>query len=101
MPREVSSCIYRVAQESLQNISKHANAKNVSATVAVRKGTVVLTVADDGAGFDPEAVKGRGGLGLIGMEERARLVKGKLTIAAKPGHGTRITVEVPLTAVPV
>ncbi len=98
MPREVASCIYRIAQESLQNISKHANAKHVSVTIALRKGTVVLTIADDGAGFDPEAVKGRGGLGLIGMEERTRLVKGKLSIAAKPGHGTRITIEVPLPA---
>ena len=57
---------------------------------------MVLSIADDGAGFDLEAVKGRGGLGLIGMEERARLVDGKLSIAAQPGHGTRIAIEVPL-----
>ena len=54
---------------------------------------MVLTIADDGVGFDPEAVKGRGGLGLIGMEERARLVNGKLSIAAQPGHGTRIALR--------
>jgi PAS domain S-box-containing protein len=98
VPREVASCLYRVAQESLQNIAKHASAKHVSVALTLQKGTEVLTIADDGTGFDQEAVKGRGGLGLIGMEERARLVNGKLSIAAQPGHGTRIAIEVPLPA---
>jgi signal transduction histidine kinase len=98
VPREVASCLYRVAQESLQNIAKHASAKHVSVALTLQKGTEVLTIADDGTGFDPEAVQGRGGLGLIGMEERARLVNGKLSIAAQPGHGTRIAIEVPLPA---
>jgi PAS domain S-box-containing protein len=98
VPREVASCLYRVAQESLQNIAKHAKAKHVSVALTLQKGTVVLSIADDGVGFDPEAVKGRGGLGLIGMEERARMVSGKLSIAAQPGHGTRIALEVPLPA---
>jgi PAS domain S-box-containing protein len=96
VPREVASCLYRVAQESLQNIAKYANAKHVSVALTLQKGTEVLTIADDGAGFDQEAVKGRGGLGLIGMEERARLVNGNLSIATQPGHGTRIALEVPL-----
>jgi PAS domain S-box-containing protein len=98
IPREVASCLYRVAQEGLQNIAKHANAKHVSVALTLQKGTVVLTIADDGVGFDPEAVKGRGGLGWIGMEERARMVNGKLSIAAPPSHGTRIALEVPLHA---
>jgi signal transduction histidine kinase len=59
-----------------------------------------LIVSDDGAGFDPKTVKGQGGLGLIGMEERARLTNGKLTVVAKPGKGTRIAVEIPLPANP-
>ncbi len=92
--REAASCLYRVAQESLENIAKHSGAKRVSVALTLRKGTVVLTVADDGAGFDLAAIKGRGGLGFIGMEERARLINGKLSIAAKPGHGTRIALEV-------
>jgi signal transduction histidine kinase len=98
VPREVASCLYRVAQESLQNIAKHASAKHVSVALTLQKGTEVLTIADDGTGFDQEAVKGRGGLGLIGMEERARLVNGNLSIAAQPGHGTRIALQVPLPA---
>ena len=96
MPREVASCLYRVARECLQNIAKHADAKHVSVALTLQKGAVALTIADDGVGFDPEGVKGRGGLGLIGMEERARLVKGKLSIATRPGHGTRIALDVPL-----
>jgi len=96
LPREVASCLYRVAQEGLQNIAKHSSAKHVSVALGFEKGAVVLTIADDGAGFDLKAARGRGGLGLIGMEERLRLVKGKLTITTQPGHGTQIAVEVPL-----
>jgi PAS domain S-box-containing protein len=95
MPLEVASCLYRVTQESLQNAAKHAGAKHVRVELASRKGKVLLTIADDGAGFDPAAVKAHGGLGLIGMEERARLVNGKLAIAAEPGRGTRIVLEIP------
>ena len=94
VPREIASCLYRVTQESLENIAKHSGAKRVSVALTLRKGTVLLSVADDGAGFDLEAIKGRGGLGFIGMEERTRLIHGKLSIAAKPGHGTRIALEV-------
>jgi two-component system CheB/CheR fusion protein len=98
VPREIASCLYRVAQASLQNTAKHAGAEHVSVALGVEKETLVLTVVDDGVGFDPQAVKGHGGLGLIGMEERARSVNGKLTIDARPGHGTRIAVQVPLPA---
>ncbi len=97
LPLEVASCLYRVAQESLQNIAEHAGAGAVTVTLALRKGAIVLTIADDGSGFNPDTVKGRGGLGLIGMEERVRLVHGKLAVASRPGHGTRITLSVPLT----
>ena len=55
-----------------------------------------LSVEDDGIGFDVEAVKERGGLGLISMEERARLVNGTLSIEAQPGHGARISLTIPL-----
>lgn len=58
----------------------------------------MLTIVDDGAGFDIKTIRDREGLGLIGMEERARLVNGKLSIVSKPGQGTRIALEVPLDA---
>ena len=98
IPREIVSGLYRVAQESLQNIAKHSNAKHVSVALSLRKGSVLLSIEDDGVGFDVGAVKGRGGLGLVGMEERTRLIHGTLSIEAQPGHGTRISLTVPLRA---
>jgi two-component system NarL family sensor kinase len=98
VPREVAGCVYRVAQESLQNAARHASSEYVSVALTLDNGRLILTITDDGVGFNCDEVKGRGRLGLISMEERARLVKGKLTIASQPGHGTRITLEVPLPA---
>jgi two-component system, chemotaxis family, CheB/CheR fusion protein len=98
VPREIASCIYRVAHECLQNIAQHTHARRVSVALTLEKGVIVLTVVDDGAGFHPEAVKGRGGLGLIGMEERARLVKGQLTITSQPGKGARIALRIPMNS---
>jgi PAS domain S-box-containing protein len=95
--REVASCLYRIAQQSLENIAQHAAARHVSLALKIRKGTASLTVADDGVGFDIFVVQGRGGLGLIGMAERARLVHAKFSISTRPGQGTRIAVEVPLS----
>jgi DNA-binding NarL/FixJ family response regulator len=96
IPREVASCLYRVAEEGLQNTTRHSGAKCISVRLDFKTGAVVLTIQDDGAGFDPKAVKGYGGLGLISIMERAHLVNGKLTIAAQSGRGTQITLEVPL-----
>jgi PAS domain S-box-containing protein len=98
VPREIVSCLYRVAQESLQNIVKHSNAKHVSVALSLQKGSVLLSIEDDGAGFDAEVVRGRGGLGLISMEERARMVNGTLSVEAQPGHGARISLTIPLRA---
>jgi signal transduction histidine kinase len=67
-------------------------------TLTAEKSAIVLTVVDDGIGFHPGAVKGRGGLGLIGMEERARLVKGQLTVNSQPGKGARIALRIPVNS---
>ena len=95
IPSEVATCLYRVTQESLQNVANHSGAKNVSVRLGFKQGAIVLAIHDDGAGFVPEAVKGHGGIGLISMEERTRLIKGKLTITAQPGHGTQVSMEAP------
>jgi len=96
IPSGFSTCLYRIAEESLENIAKHSHAEWVSVRLGFKTGAVALTIQDDGAGFDPEAVKGRGGLGLISMKERAHSVKGTLTITSQPGHGTQIILEIPL-----
>ena len=96
VPREVAACLYRIAQESLQNTAKHASAKHGSVALTWQDRTIVLMITDDGVGFDPQVARENGGLGIIGMEERARSVNGKLMITSQPGSGTRIALEVPL-----
>lgn len=85
--------LYRVTQEALNNVARHAGASQVVVTLARHDGRVSLAVTDDGSGFDPGAA--RGGLGLDGMAERARLVGGELTVRAGPRGGTRVELEVP------
>jgi PAS domain S-box-containing protein len=98
LPEDVSLCLYRVAQESLRNIAKHAKATKVRVVLSGRKDGITLRVEDIGDGFDLNEVKGKGGLGLISMEERVRLVSGKFTIKSQPGKGTIVEVFVPLKA---
>jgi PAS domain S-box-containing protein len=96
LPDDVSVCLYRVAQESLRNIAKHADAAKVRVVLSGRKDGVTLRVEDTGDGFDLKEVKAKGGLGLISMEERVRLIDGKFTIQSQPGKGTTVEVFVPL-----
>jgi len=98
LPEDVSLCLYRVAQESLRNIAKHADATNVKVVLSGRKDGIRLRIEDTGDGFDLNEVKGKGGLGLISMEERVRLVSGKFAIQSQPGKGTIVEVFVPLKA---
>ena len=90
--------VYRIAQESLRNILQHAGASEV--TIALRRGsdTLSVDVVDDGRGFSRHYGRGRGGLGLASMEERARLLGGRFEATSAPGQGTRIRVSVPVTA---
>ncbi len=96
LPEDVSLCLYRVAQESLRNIAKHARATSVRVVLLGAEGGLTLRIQDTGNGFDLNEVKGKGGLGLISMEERVRLVSGKLAINSQPGRGTTVEVFVPL-----
>jgi signal transduction histidine kinase len=96
LPEDVALCLYRIAQESLRNIGKHAQATNVRMLLTLERNVVTLSIVDVGDGFDLDEVKGKGGLGLISMEERARLVNGVLTIQSQPGVGTRVELQVSL-----
>jgi PAS domain S-box-containing protein len=86
---EAASCAYRIAQEALNNVARHAQASHVTILLAGHR-DLNLSVRDDGVGFDPAAVRGAGGLGLVSMEERARMAGGTLSVTARPGRGTRV-----------
>ncbi|HEY3576710.1 MAG TPA: GAF domain-containing protein [Gaiellaceae bacterium] len=94
-PSEVETALYRVVQESLTNIVKHANAQNVSVSLARRRSGVAAVIEDDGAGFDQRFAR-EDGVGLLGMRERLALLEGRLEIESRPGAGTTIVAEVPL-----
>ena len=94
LPAEVETALYRVVQESLTNIVKHANARNVSVSVARREHVVAAVIEDDGSGFDQRAVRD-GAVGLLGMRERLALLDGRLEIESRRGAGTTIVAEVP------
>jgi len=92
-----TSIVFRLVQESLTNIGRHANARNVQVSLQRRSAAYVLTVRDDGLGFDPTKV-GIRSLGLEGMRERAQMLDGRLDLRTEPGKGTNITVTFPLNA---
>lgn len=96
---ELELTLFRIAQEALNNIAKHANARRADIAFDFAETRVRLTIADDGQGFDAQSVsdpedKTRG-LGLLGMSERAQLVGGELELESRAGHGTRIVLTMP------
>jgi two-component system CheB/CheR fusion protein len=95
IPEGIALCLYRVTQESLRNVAKHASAKSAGVTLEVVDHRIHLSIRDNGAGFDT-AAKHKGGIGLLSMKERVRLVDGEFTLKSKPGRGTRIDVWAPL-----
>ena len=93
----VALCIFRVVQEGLRNISKHARTGEAHIRVACHDEKIYLTIEDYGMGFDPEAVMKKPGLGLVSMEERIRLIQGKFSINSRPKKGTTININAPLS----
>jgi signal transduction histidine kinase len=88
--------VYRIAQEALHNALRHAGASRIDVKMVTDKGTVVLEVRDDGAGFEPRSAEGAGRrLGLTSMRERARSAGGRLDVASGPGRGTTVRLAVP------
>ena len=93
LPSRVEAGLFRIAQEALSNTISHANAKKVSVTLTTTPEQIALTIEDDGAGFDPDAVP-RDRFGLVGLNERARLLGGSLAVNSEPGKGSRIAVHI-------
>ena len=97
LPEEVSLCLYRVLQESLQNAIKHSGSGHIEVRITGISNEIQLSVHDSGIGFDPaQAMKGRG-IGLNSMKERLKLVNGHIAIDSQPNHGTTVRARVPLT----
>jgi signal transduction histidine kinase len=95
---ELETVAYRLVQEALNNVAKHAEASRSILRVGERDGHLEVFVSDNGCGFDP-AVR-RGGFGLVGMRERVELAGGELQVESKPGSGTRVSASLPLNGVP-
>jgi two-component system, NarL family, sensor histidine kinase DevS len=100
LPTEIETALYRIVQEALTNVVKHAQAAKVSILVTPKDGAVAALIEDDGRGFEPgaegDAGGGGGGLGLVGMTERVSLLGGRLTVESTQGTGTTVVAEVPL-----
>ena len=91
-----ATVVFRIMQESLVNVARHAQASRVDITLEHADGEIRLRVADDGRGFDPSAARRPNSFGLVGLRERAHLVDGHITIDSAPGRGTAVEVRIPL-----
>ncbi|MBI2958579.1 MAG: GAF domain-containing protein [Chloroflexi bacterium] len=99
LPPQMETVIFRVLQEAVNNVYKHAGAKSVTIELRRDKSAVRATVRDDGRGFrvdDSEKPGPKGGLGLLGIKERVGLIGGRLTIRSRPGRGTELKIEIPM-----
>jgi ligand-binding sensor domain-containing protein/signal transduction histidine kinase len=96
LPSRVESQLLRIGQEALTNATKHAGARSIQIELDRRPEAVLLSIADDGRGFDPGTFGGDGHYGIVGMRERALSLKGRLEVRSAPGAGTAIAVTIPL-----
>lgn len=96
LPDPIETALYRIVQEALTNVARHAQAKSVSVLVERRHQDVVTVIEDDGKGFDIDQIHNDGHLGLVGIRERAELLGGSLTIESNPGRGTSLYIQLPL-----
>jgi PAS domain S-box-containing protein len=97
LPSPIETAVYRVVQEALTNVHRHAHARRVSLVLQRTTQGVVVVIEDDGDGFDPAAAHFPGRLGLLGMRERVELVEGNLTVESSPRGGTTVIARIPLS----
>jgi signal transduction histidine kinase len=95
LPKKLATALFRIAQESLTNVARHARAQHTVIQLARLGSSIVLVIEDDGVGIPPVLPSGRRSFGLLGMKERARLLGGRFTVESEAGSGTRIEVMIP------
>jgi signal transduction histidine kinase len=95
LARDAALCVYRVAQEALRNVARHSRSLWACVQLLANERELVLCVRDRGVGFEV-AARGKAGLGLESMRERARLIQARLTVRSRGGEGTKVTLRVPL-----
>jgi signal transduction histidine kinase len=98
IPDDIALCLYRITQEALRNVIKHGGARHARVELGSSPDAVTLRISDDGSGFDPASAAGKGGLGLVSMRERLRLIGGEIAVDSRPSGGARIEVRIPLGA---
>lgn len=98
LDRRVATGVFRVFQEALTNVARHASARAVRVRLTEGRGRLILTVKDDGKGIRPDEASSPGALGLLGMRERAQLMEGEVTVEGVPGRGTTVTLSIPVAA---
>jgi PAS domain S-box-containing protein len=97
IPKAVALCLFRIAQEALNNVAKHSRAERAQAELLGENNEIRLRIVDAGVGFDPARRDAKAGIGLLGMRERLRLVGGRLSVRSEPMKGTEILAEIPLS----
>jgi signal transduction histidine kinase len=99
LPPDVEQQLYRVAEEALNNVVRHAHASSLTLALQQTEPALMLTIRDDGGGFDPKHPSPNGHYGIAGMRERAALVNGTLQVESQPGKGTTIRLTIPVERV--
>ncbi len=97
IPEEISTCIFRVFQEALTNITRYAKATQVKVSLDIDSDSVLLNIEDNGLGFDTELTKTKKSFGILGMKERVASLNGRFDLSSVPGNGTRISIHIPIT----
>jgi signal transduction histidine kinase len=95
LPFELATPLFRVCQEALTNVTRHASASHVSIRLTCLDGEISLVVKDDGRGITDEEIKRHGSLGLLGMKERVAILGGTLDVEGRSGEGTTVAIRIP------
>ena len=90
---QIAICIFRIYQEAFTNITRYSHAKNVSSSIGIIEGNIILNIEDDGIGFDTGSLQNKKSFGILGMKERVLALGGKFALVSSPDYGSKITVD--------